>query len=193
MLHHRVCSGRVRPCRRRPLLLAIAAAVILLGIGLAGFMVYRISTDKGTVVIETDDPDVEVVVKQGGNQVTILDGKTNKQVELKCGAYEFELAKGTGGLRLVSDKLVLKRGNKEVVRIRREPVVAATPPVPALCQTTRCGPKAEEARRLNAKHSASEKQAEEARRLQPGDTTATNALLASTTKGPLAWISTEPI
>jgi serine/threonine protein kinase len=57
--------------------------------GLLGFIVtllgggtaYRITTDKGELVIETDDPSIEVVVKQGGRQVTIIDPQTKTRIE----------------------------------------------------------------------------------------------------------------
>ena len=109
---------------------AIAAGVLFLALIVAGVMVFRITTDTGTIVIETNDPDVQVVVKQGGNQVTILDGKTNKQIELKSGEYELQLAKGADGLQLSTDRLVLKRGEKEIVRIRRETAVTSKLPEP---------------------------------------------------------------
>ena len=127
-------------------------------------MVYRISTDKGTLEIQTDDPDVEVVVKQSGQLVTILDGKTNKQIDLKSGDYECELGKGADGLRLVTDKFVLKRGDKEIVRIRREPVVAAKPPVAAPVKPPAVDPKAEESRRLEEWRLARDRQVEELHR-----------------------------
>ncbi len=82
-------------------------------------MVIRINTDKGTVVIESDDPDVEVVVKQGGKQIEIIDLKTKNKIELKGGEYEFQLAKEGTGLRLSTDRLTLMRGDKKMVKIRR--------------------------------------------------------------------------
>ena len=30
-------------------------------------------TDKGTIVIETDDPDVKFILEDGGGRVTVLD------------------------------------------------------------------------------------------------------------------------
>ena len=128
---------------------AIAAGVLFLALIVAGVMVFRITTDTGTIVIETNDPDVQVVVKQGGNQVTILDGKTNKQIELNSGEYEFQLVKGPDGLSLSTDRLTLKRGQTEIVRVRREvPVptkpdtgVAATNPPPTKPDTGIATPK----------------------------------------------------
>ena len=54
-----------RPKRRR-MTGALALVLLLLGGGLAAAAVYRVATDKGEIVIETDDPDIEVVIRQGG-------------------------------------------------------------------------------------------------------------------------------
>jgi serine/threonine protein kinase len=86
---------------------------------LIGWNVIRIATDNGELVIETDDPDIEVVVKQGSKQVTIIDGKTNQKIRLTSGTYEIEL-KGAKGLRLSTDRFTLTRGDREIVRVRRE-------------------------------------------------------------------------
>ena len=43
---------------------------------LADAVVYRIQTDKGELIITTESDDVEVVVKQGGKVVRIIDTKT---------------------------------------------------------------------------------------------------------------------
>jgi WD40 repeat protein len=95
----------------------VGFVAILLGAGVT----YRIATDKGELVIKTDDPSIEVVVKQGGRRVTIIDPQTKTQIELHSGKYELELAGGKPGLRLSAQQLTLKRGDKTVVTVRREP------------------------------------------------------------------------
>src|SRR5262249_3072896 len=55
----------------------VAAVVLLFGV-MAGVAVYRIQTDKGELVITTESDDVEVVIKQGGKVVRIIDTKTGK-------------------------------------------------------------------------------------------------------------------
>jgi hypothetical protein len=95
--------------------------------GLAGFVAvvlgagitYRIATDKGELVIETDDPSIEVVVKQGGKLVTILDPKTSKTLVLNSGRYELKLDGERDGLRLSTETFTLKRGDKAIVTVRR--------------------------------------------------------------------------
>ena len=44
--------------------------------------VYRVQTDNGELVITTESDDVEVIVKQGGKLVRIIDTKTDKQIAL---------------------------------------------------------------------------------------------------------------
>src|SRR5262245_31318255 len=89
----------------------VAALAMFFGlVALAGVVVYRIKTDKGEIVIQTEDDDVEVVVTQGGKVVRIIDTKTNKSVKLDSGVYDLEL-KGAGeGLKLNIDKATLTRG-----------------------------------------------------------------------------------
>jgi hypothetical protein len=109
----------------------IGGGVLAVLLAVASAVVVRIATDKGELVIETDDPNVEIAVKQGGKQVTIVDVRTKQEVKLASGSYELELAKGADGLRLSADKLTLSRGDREIVRVRREPVVPSPPGQPS--------------------------------------------------------------
>jgi len=114
--------------QRRPVGLIAAAIALLLGITGLFFAgpIYRFVTDQGTLVIETDDPDVEVVVKQGGREVTIVDSKTGREVTLKAGEYQLELAPGKEGLKLSTTQFRLTRGSKQIASVRLE--VARTAP-----------------------------------------------------------------
>jgi WD40 repeat protein/serine/threonine protein kinase len=88
---------------------------------LLSVVVYRILTDRGQLVIQTEDASIEVVVKQKGKQVTIIDPQTKKRIELNSGTYELELQGGKPGLRLSTEKVTLKRGDRSVVTVSREP------------------------------------------------------------------------
>src|SRR5262249_23734115 len=74
------------PVRKRPRWFwpAVAGLVGFIAILLGAGITYRIATDKGelVVVVETEDPDIEVIVKRGGEQITIIDPQTKKQIEL---------------------------------------------------------------------------------------------------------------
>jgi serine/threonine protein kinase len=79
-----------RPVRKHPRWFwpAVAGLVGFLAILLVAVITYRIATDKGVLVIETEDPNIKVIVKQGGKRVTIIDPQTNKQIDLQSGKYE---------------------------------------------------------------------------------------------------------
>jgi WD40 repeat protein len=111
-----------RPSRRRRLrpLIAAALAVLLAGAGLLGLVVYRIATDKGEVVIETEGPDVEVVVKQGGKVVTVLDTRSKQKVTLDTGEYTVRLAGNPDGLKIdMPETFTLRRGDTKIVTVKR--------------------------------------------------------------------------
>ncbi len=121
---------------RRGRLIALALLALTLGGLIAGGVaVYRIQTDNGELVITTDNPDVEVVIKQNGKIVRIIDTKTNKEVTLDSGRYELELKDKAEGLKLSPAKFVLRRGDTVVARVERllpkpTPVVAVKPAEP---------------------------------------------------------------
>ncbi len=110
--------------RRRRFQVRAVAAALLLGLGLLAAAVFYVVTDRGTLVVESNDPDVEVLVKQEGKTVVIIDKKTGKEITLRSGAYELELQGGKPGLTLSTDRFVLKRGDKEIVRV----LLAGKPP-----------------------------------------------------------------
>ncbi len=105
--------------RRTALLAMLPIAAVCLAL-----IVYRIRTDTGEIIVETDDPNIEVVVKQGGRQVTILDPKTKDRIVLNSGNYEFQLAGDGAGLQVSPGSCTLKRGEKAVVTVRHEPLGA---------------------------------------------------------------------
>ena len=115
---------RPGPRRWRPWVW-IAASLLLLPIvvmslALILYQLLGIRTPTGELVVESDDPNIEVIVKQGGQQVMIVDPKTSNRIELKAGLYELQLAGGEAGLRLLTDTFTLKRGDKTVVTVRRQ-------------------------------------------------------------------------
>jgi serine/threonine protein kinase len=113
-------AGGPKPSRRRWLPRA-GAALVLLALGVAGWLygpaVYRVATNQGVVVIETDDPDVEVTVR--GDVVKIVDVKTGNEVTLKAGKYQLELTKGKEGLKLSTREFTLERGGRQIVKVTR--------------------------------------------------------------------------
>ena len=94
-----------------PILFAVAAALIY------------VETNKGTIVIETDDSDVQVIVQQDGERVAILDKKSSQQVSLDTGTYTVRLGAGADGLSMSlpeGSPFSLRRGEKKIVTVRRD-------------------------------------------------------------------------
>jgi serine/threonine protein kinase/WD40 repeat protein len=124
-VHREGPARQARPTWTSGRAIVVAAALLLLIAGpLAawyGPAVYRFATDQGLLVIETDDPDVEVTVKQNGREIKIVDTKTGKDVTLKAGVYQLELSGDRKqGLTLETDQFTLTRGGKEIARVGRE-------------------------------------------------------------------------
>jgi tRNA A-37 threonylcarbamoyl transferase component Bud32 len=115
-----VAGASLRRPRRRPLVAAVAA-LLFAGLALAGVVVYRIQTDKGELVITTESADVEVVIKQGGKVVRVIDTKMDKEIRLalRSGTYELELQGPPEGLKLNIDKATLTRGETVLAKIER--------------------------------------------------------------------------
>jgi WD40 repeat protein len=106
---------------RRRVLRAVLAALLFVGVALAGGVVYRIQTGKGELVITTESDDVKVVITQGGKLVDVIDTKTDKLIRLalRSGEYELELQGAPKGLKLNIDKATLTRGKETLAKIER--------------------------------------------------------------------------
>jgi tRNA A-37 threonylcarbamoyl transferase component Bud32 len=109
-----------RAWRRR----GAVAVLVLLGLAALGYffggVVYRLATDKGQVVIEVDDPDTTVTLKEGG--AVIQDGKGRREVTLAAGTHDLEVTvrDAAGEVRFFTTTFQLRRGGKETVNVRRE-------------------------------------------------------------------------
>lgn len=127
--HAAVVEGRRNMTRkhRRSALVAVAG---LLAIAVAGFVTFRIVTDAGTLVIEASDDHVQVLVKQGSNDVTIVDTKSHQKLNLRSGTYQLQLHGEAKGLSLSTDNFTLKRGEQVVVRVRLEKKENEAPSAP---------------------------------------------------------------
>ena len=78
------------------------------------------ATDYGEIVIETDDPTVEVLIRHGGNVVEIVGPRSKQKVVLHSGAYTLSLA-GDPQLLMIDlpNTFTLHRGDKKIVTVRR--------------------------------------------------------------------------
>ncbi len=105
---------------RRALLAVAGLAVLLASLAAAG--VVRLPAGDHEIVIETDDPTVEVIVK-GDRIVRIVDPKTGKAYQLDRNDLTLGLADDPGGLSVVLDgerPINLKRQGKRIATVRLE-------------------------------------------------------------------------
>jgi serine/threonine protein kinase len=102
---------------RRPVLHWLAFAGLPLGI-LAGVLI-TLATDRGTLTIQSDEPGIEVIVKQNEKVVDELRLETGSDsVKLYSGQYEIELTGAkSDGLQLSENKITLTRNAQAVVEV----------------------------------------------------------------------------
>src|SRR5262249_28061198 len=97
--------------------------LVLLGVAVA-VVVLRIRTDRGEVTLQTDDPDIELVVQKGGGIVRIHDPRGGQTWELDTGNFTLALADRPAGLAFDlpgREPFVLKRDGKGVLTVTRAP------------------------------------------------------------------------
>lgn len=78
-----------------------------------------INTPDGTLVIESDDPNVEVQVTQGGEQVAIVDKDQGWSIKLEDGEYQVAMVGGGEQFHLDKDTVTVNRGEKQLVRVTK--------------------------------------------------------------------------
>ena len=123
------------PPRRR---LATAAFVILGVLAVLGWTeatavtnvsellatILRIKTAEGTLLVQVDDPAVDVSVDAGGKELTIT-GAGVHEVKLRPGPHQLKVSKDGKPLR--EELITITRGGKQVARIEREGEEPAEP------------------------------------------------------------------
>lgn len=127
---------------KRRMSFVIMALFALLAIGLLGMVIY-VQTDNGTLVIESDDENIQVTITQPtsdtheGLKVRIVDKVTGSQVvRLPSGHYQLILRKSPNDnanvdlqtVQLSNEHFVLSRGGKVVVRVTRKEGIAEAVP-----------------------------------------------------------------
>jgi tRNA A-37 threonylcarbamoyl transferase component Bud32 len=122
-------TPRTGPSSQRVWLLAATLLGLFAAGGtVAGAVVFRIQRDRDEVVLETDDPEVEVVIKRGGDLVRIVDPKSKQTWELDTRKFRLGMADQPDGLKIDlpgKEPFLLRRGDKGVLTITRQPAEAA--------------------------------------------------------------------
>lgn len=108
--------------RRRLLGVAAATAGIVL---LAVVLTYAFRG--GEVVIEADDPNIQVSIRQADEEVAVVDADNNWTVRLSPGDYRVEVRGGNDRFQIDRDTITVTRGSKRRIRITRRPAVSSTP------------------------------------------------------------------
>ena len=99
-----------------------AAAVLLVAVGMMfGPQVVRIAMNKGQIVIKTDDPNIEVTVKEGG--ATLLDRTSGRTITVAAGEHQLEVTvklPGEDAIQFRTDQFTLTRGGNKIVDVGLE-------------------------------------------------------------------------
>jgi hypothetical protein len=95
---------------------ATAVGFFLLALAYANApTIYRLVTDQGALVIETNDPGAEVIIKDGTGKIIDRTGK--REILLRGGDYEIEcvIADAGGEQQFLTRHLKIRRGDRVVV------------------------------------------------------------------------------
>ena len=135
-------SASAPPRRIPPVALVALAFAILVPLSYCAYTVI-VSLTHGQLVIEADDQEVEVTVRHSDGEpiVEIVDPETNRRIYLKPGEYQLDVTvrDGEDETTFTTDRLTLKRGETEILNVRRELARrndAPAPPQPAIAETT---------------------------------------------------------
>ena len=114
------------PKKRVGLGIGIGVAAVLL-LGIISFVVIRIMTPGGTLVVEVNEPGAEVKVDDG--KTTIMP-ESGDPIEITVGEGEHVLTVSKGGFETKTQSFTISTGGKETVKVTLEPLaVAKTSPV----------------------------------------------------------------
>ncbi|MCG8648738.1 MAG: protein kinase, partial [Pirellulales bacterium] len=98
--------------KRTLIALALAAVTALAGI-------LYVQTDQGTLVVESNDADVEIIIRQAGKQIEIIDTVTGaRAIRLPSGKYEVSIGDDKNSFTLDQQRLSIQRGKETIVTVR---------------------------------------------------------------------------
>ena len=89
-------------------------------LGVSGGLIV-IVTDKGRIEIQSEVADVDVVVTQGGKEITVFDRHTGSQVKwLPSGTYDVQVKDNRNDIELSSHGFALSRRGRQVVTLKHK-------------------------------------------------------------------------
>jgi serine/threonine protein kinase len=120
-------SAKWLPKSPRDRFLVATAAAALFAVLLCGVL-FTMRTPDGTLVIESDDPNVQVAVKQGGQVVEVVDARSGWKLSLKSGQYELAPQGSTDQFQLDRDSVTVRRGDVVKVKLTLKRPSSPLPP-----------------------------------------------------------------
>jgi WD40 repeat protein/serine/threonine protein kinase len=136
-------AQRLRSVRHSTLWVLAVLGVCALALAVGAVLLHG-KVEQGEIVIQTNDPKVEVLFAQG--KVHLLDRTSGKKYSVALGPqqkpsgdYEFEVTDETAGLSFTTNRFTLKRGDSVPVEVSfhkkqlspRKPPILPSGPVPA--------------------------------------------------------------
>ncbi len=119
--------GTRRPAKRPPWLpAAIAAGVVLIGIGLWAGGVFKVKTRDGVLVVNVNEPNAEVFVDNERVTVSWANGGKTTEIRVKPGTRKVEVKKD--GFSMSGDEVAVGDGGRGVFTATLEPLTAPPPP-----------------------------------------------------------------
>ena len=97
--------------------------------------IIRITTNQGELVIETEDENVSVEIRENGEVVRVLDADSDAAFDIRSGSFEISAigSDGTTAFQVTPNQLVMNRGQREVVRVTQlKKSASASSPTAAL-------------------------------------------------------------
>ena len=106
---------------------ALVAAVAFFAVILFGVL-FTLRTRNGTLVIKSDDPNVQVAVKQNGKVVEVVNAQSGWKISLKSGQYELAPQGSTDQFKLDPEKVTVERGGVAIVKLTLKTNLSDFPP-----------------------------------------------------------------
>ena len=107
---------------------ALLLAMIAFPMWMFSPQIIRIATNQGELVIETEDKDVKVEVRDNGELIRVLDASSGSSFDIRSGNFKLS-ATGTDSndektvFKVTPVQVVMNRGQREVVRVTRAQTV----------------------------------------------------------------------
>ncbi len=122
-------------------------AGVLLGAAATWLIMFLVDqNNKGTLVVRTNDPSVEIGIAK--EKVSVKDPLTGRQYEIRIGEtplhrglYQLEMTSANGDLRFSSSTIAIRRGERTIVDVELQPSDAVATESPSSRTTTIDSPK----------------------------------------------------